>query len=407
MRKIFKNGISLLAIVMFAAVLAVTAIADYEIVTMNKAISYTGAALNDPIDGMWCGGRGADDLKSYQEGITGDGTFLNLKGFSYGDNAQYAYVDQDEFHNKLIKIKLKFDGEMVNPSSSFIAFAFRSTGYSAKMFWNYDCYSILIKGGQIEAQKLPARKNGVNNNLGGSKGNTPIVVPLETPFTAGTYDIEVGALDGISPATNKEAVNLILRINGKEVLNVWDDSGRTPIIKNKGYFIIALCNTNADMGDNESHSSVTIYKTEAGSAQSNKNEQSVKDNTPSETTKQAEPQATVKTSAPTKATAPEETQPTAAEQTQEIAETTSQDEEPTVSLEKSDQTVEAISGEDATESTVNPEDTEAPAANSVEEDGQGSKGASWVLYVIIAAIIIILAIVLYKFFVAKKKSAKE
>ncbi len=244
--------------------------AEYEIVTLDHAISFTGAKLNDPIDGMWQGMKVDNEqggaLLAHPEGISGDGTYLNLKGYQTGGNVQYAYMDTEELHNKIIKMKLKFDGEMAYPDASFIAFVFRAKGYSSKFFWDESCYAILIKGGKVEAQKFPQRVSGVYNNLGGPSGKTPIVKNLDTPFTPGLYDIEVGAVDGISPNTGKEAVNLILRINGKEVLNEWDDSGRTPILTNKGYFMIALCATQADSdiaGDTTSRSSVTIYKTGA------------------------------------------------------------------------------------------------------------------------------------------------
>ncbi len=242
--------------------------AEYEIVTLDHAISFTGAKLNDPIDGMWQGMKVDNEqggaLLAHPEGISGDGTYLNLKGYQTGGNVQYAYMDTEELHNKIIKMKLKFDGEMAYPDASFIAFVFRAKGYSSKFFWDESCYAILIKGGKVEAQKFPQRVSGVYNNLGGPSGKTPIVKNLDTPFTPGLYDIEVGAVDGISPNSGKEAVNLILRINGKEVLNEWDDSGRTPILTNKGYFMIALCATQADSdiaGDTTSRSSVTIYKT--------------------------------------------------------------------------------------------------------------------------------------------------
>lgn len=257
----------IIAIMVLCSLTLVDVSAAAAVTTLNDAIKYTGAELKDPIDGMWQGFKTNNDnggaLESNQDGIEGDGTKLTLKGYNAGANAQYAYVDMNALHNKMIRFKLKFDGEFYDPEASFITFVFRSASFSSKMFWDESCYTLLLKGGKVEANKYPATYQGTNNQLGGSKGNIPLLKKLEKPFTPGTYELEVGALDGTSPASGKESVNLVMKINGKEVINVWDDTGRTPIIKRKGYFMVSLCATQTDNGSKDSRSSVTIYPVEA------------------------------------------------------------------------------------------------------------------------------------------------
>ncbi len=258
-----------LLLFMLAALLALgtcfTGLAEYEEVTLDHAISFTGMELNDPIDGMWQGEKENPDTKSvlsFNEGISGDGKSVKLNGYQSGHNVSYVYTDLDELHNKIIKFRMVFDGSLPNVDASFIAFGLRVPEYSTKFFWDANCYSILIKGQRVEVQKHPAKYQGVDNNLGGTKGKTPYIAELDAPFTAGTYDVEIGAIDGISPTTGKEAVNLIFRLNGKEIVNMWDDSERTPCVKTKGYFIVAPIFTQEDAKDetksDESHSSITI-----------------------------------------------------------------------------------------------------------------------------------------------------
>ncbi len=242
-----------------------TALAEEQVVTMDHAISFTGAELNDPIDGYWQAVKEDPDTKSalsYNQAISGNGKGIKLNGYQSGNNMEYVYTDMNELHNKIIKFKMKFDGSLPNIDASFIAFGLRVPEYSTKFYWDTLCYCILIKSSCIEVQKLPAKQGGQYNNLGGTKGKTPIVVKLEEPFKAGIYDIEIGAIDGISPNTGEASVNLILRIDGKEFVNVWDDSGRTPFVKNKGYFVISPIFTQEDVQDDEgasqSRSGVTI-----------------------------------------------------------------------------------------------------------------------------------------------------
>lgn len=256
---------ALFTILVFSCQLATGA--AYTEVTLNHAISFTGDALADPIDGMWQGFKegegGAGGVTSSNAGIIGNGTSVKFPGYQSGQTVQYAYQDTSELHNKLIKTKIKFEGEFVNANASFFTFVFRAEGYSTKLYWDSKCYTILIKAGQVEVNKYPAKIAGVNNQLGGTKGTIPIVKSLATPFAAGTYDIEMGALDGKSPKTNADSVNLILKINGKEIVNVWDDTGRTPVYKQKGYFMVSLTYTQADLSDDDapSRSSLTILQT--------------------------------------------------------------------------------------------------------------------------------------------------
>lgn len=239
--------------------------AEAEVTTMDYAVSFVGEELNDPIDGMWQCMKENNDLggalEASPQSIQGDGTILTLMGYQSGGNTQYAYTDMDEFHNKLIKTTMVFDGELPSIDGSFIAFAFRAEGYSSKFFWDTSSYSIILKGGSIEVQKHPSKYQSQDNNLGGAKGKTPIVVKMETPFTAGTHELEMGVLDGISPNTGKESVNIIFRLNGVELVNVWDDSERTPHISRKGYFLVAPIYTQVDVEDDtkgESRSSISF-----------------------------------------------------------------------------------------------------------------------------------------------------
>ncbi len=264
-----KNFVRTLVLLVMCVLLAVgtvtPAFAEYDVVTLDHAISFTGMELNDPIDGMWQGEKENPDTKgvvSYNEGISGDGKSVKLNGYQSGKNVSYVYTDPSELHNKLIKFRMVFDGTLPNIDASFVSFALRVPEYSSKFFWDSYCYSILIKGHRVEVQKHPAKYQGKDNNLGGTKGKTPFIAELETPFKAGTYDVEIGAIDGISPNTGKEAVNLIFRLNGKELVNMWDDSGRTPPVTNQGYFIIAPIFTQEDVQDevaaDQSRSSITI-----------------------------------------------------------------------------------------------------------------------------------------------------
>lgn len=282
MRSISAGLMSLLV----AASVSFNAMAE-ETVTMDHAISFTGMALNDPIDGIWQGVRENSETKSvesFNEGISGDGKSLKLNGYQSGGNMEYVYTDLNEFHNKIIKFKMVFDGSFPNIDASFIAFALRVPEYSTKFFWDTNCYSFIIKGGSIEVQKHPAKYQGQDNNLGGTKGKTPVVVALDTPFTAGTYDVEVGVIDGKSPNTGEDSVNLIFRLNGKELVNIWDDSGRTPCVTQKGYFAICPIYTQEDVqdeeGKKESRSSITILPVDAGAGEETE--------PPANTTKQPE-----------------------------------------------------------------------------------------------------------------------
>ena len=265
MKKSVRSILALVLCVLLAASIALPAQAEPEEITLDHAISFTGLELNDPIDGMWQGEKENPDTKgvvSFNEGISGDGKSLKLNGYQSGNNVSYVYTDLDELHNKIIKFRMVFDGALPNTDASFVSFALRVPEYSSKFFWDSFCYSILIKGHRIEVQKHPARYQNADNNLGGTKGKTPYIVELDQPFGAGTYDVEIGAIDGISPNTGNPSVNLIFRLNGVEMVNIWDDSGRTPCVSNKGYFVIAPIFTQEDVQDDEgskqSRSSLTI-----------------------------------------------------------------------------------------------------------------------------------------------------
>ncbi len=265
MRKSVKSVVLFILCALFTVGAVMPAWAEPEVVTLDHAISYTGMELNDPIDGMWQGVKENSETKSvlsFNQGISGDGQSVKLNGYQSGNNLSYVYTDLNELHNKLIKFRMVFDGSLPNIDASFVAFALRVPEYSTKFFWDTFCYSILIKGHRVEVQKHPAKYQSKDNNLGGTKGKTPYIVELETPFVAGTYDVEIGAIDGISPNTGKESVNLIFRLNGKEIVNIWDDSGRTPHVSNKGYFVISPIFTQEDVQDEvaaaESRSSITI-----------------------------------------------------------------------------------------------------------------------------------------------------
>ncbi len=383
--------------------------AEYEIVTLDHAISFTGAKLNDPIDGMWQGMKVDNEqggaLVTNPDGISGDGTYLNLKGYQSGGNVQYAYMDTEELHNKIIKMKLKFDGEMVYPDASFISFVFRANSYSSKFFWDESCYAILIKGGKVEAHKFPQRVSGVYNNLGGSSGKTPIVKNLETPFTPGLYDIEVGAVDGISPNTGKEAVNLILRINGKEVLNEWDDSGRTPILTNKGYFMIALCATQADSdvaGDSTSKSSVTIYKTGTTTeevaqetketttqpVQTSEAKTTITEGATEKTTKE---ETSVKTTSANTSASETDKVETTVENTEEIE--SSESENVVESIEESTRTSEAANENETTTEAETAISNGEEAETDETSDTGSNGGINWAIIIAVIIVVIILIVV--------------
>ncbi len=265
MNNLVKSLVAGILCLIMALACTLTAAAEAETVTMDHAISFTGLELNDPIDGMWQAVKEDSETKSalsFNEAISGNGKGIKLNGYQSGNNKEYVYTDLNEFHNKIIKFKMKFDGSLPNMDASFIAFGLRVPEYSTKFYWDTLCYCILIKSNCIEVQKLPAKANGQYNNLGGTKGKTPIVIKLDNPFEAGIYDVEIGAIDGISPNTGEPSVNLILRIDGKEWVNVWDDSGRTPTVSRKGYFVISPIFTQEDVmddaGSSQSRSSLTL-----------------------------------------------------------------------------------------------------------------------------------------------------
>lgn len=196
-----------------------------------------------------------DQYLQAQENIIQEKDGLKLLGFHLGGNPQYSLSAPlvAQFQNKLITVKFKFEGELVSPEASFIAFAVLPTS-AQTIFWNQQCYAFLLKNNKVEIQK---HGRGTNPNF---------QVKYEDFPGLGFKTLPVGKELTVSYGVIREGAfpRWVIKINGVEIFNGLDNKyGQTVRANPNNILIVGLFATNKEIaGDDSSKSSITIYNIE-------------------------------------------------------------------------------------------------------------------------------------------------
>ncbi len=196
-----------------------------------------------------------EDRIKMDDTITADGSALKLSGFHLGINSQYALKSSvaSKFTNKMVTIKMRFDGEFVGADSSFIALGLLGTSAQTEI-WNQPCYALLFKSTKIEIQKH-------------GKGTNPNFTIKYSDFPAlGFKTFPVGKEVKVSYGIIQEGrtPRWIIKINDVEIFNGLDNKyGQSVKANPNNVFLVGLFATNKEISGNiDSNSSLTITSME-------------------------------------------------------------------------------------------------------------------------------------------------
>lgn len=222
-------------------------------ITAALAVAQIPGSLNTA---NWTAYRQIKEVyKATPENISKEGTYLKLAGFHLGMNPQYSLAAPiaTKLENKLVSVKMKFEGEFVSPEASFISLSLLGTS-AQTIFWNQPCYALLLKSNKIEVQK---HGKGTNPNFQIKYADFP---------SLGFKTFPIGKEVKVTFGIIREGAfpRWIVKINDVELFNGLDNKyGQTIRPNPNNLFIIGLFATNKEIsGDDTSRSSLSISSIE-------------------------------------------------------------------------------------------------------------------------------------------------
>lgn len=204
----------------------------------------------------WTAYKAVESRMEEQPGnITATAEGLKLSGFHLGGNAQYSLGSPiaSRFEDKMITMKIVFNGEFISPDASFIFLALRGTSAST-IFWSQPCYAFLLKETKVEIQK---HGRGTNPNLAFNYSQFP-----QLGFTSFPVGKEVEIRYGV--INNGRIPEWALYINGIEIYRGPDNRFGQRVNYNPNMLLqVGMCATNKEiLGDDTSKSSLLIKSIE-------------------------------------------------------------------------------------------------------------------------------------------------
>ncbi len=155
-----------------------------------------------------------------------------------------------QFENKLVDYKLTFNGDFTSGEASFIALVQRGSSVGS-IFWQQQCYALLLKGDKIEVQKH-------------GKGNNPNLTFRYADFPAlGFKTFPIGQEVTVSYGIIQEDrfPRMIVKINGVEMVSVLDNKyGQTVRPNPNNRLLVGMISTNReDRNDLSPKSHILIH----------------------------------------------------------------------------------------------------------------------------------------------------